>query len=162
MYIGMINISEVLAAIINFIILYLILKHFLFVPVMSTMENRENSIKQNISKAEADREEAEALKLKNEDILKIAKEEGKKITEEHKKRAEIMFKEIVSDANKEAQVIMERSKVEIEREKEKAENEIKSKVIDLAVMLSAKALEKSIDEAEHRRLIEDFLAKVGN
>lgn len=158
----MINISEVLAAIINFIILYLILKHFLFVPVMSTMENRENSIKQNISKAEADREEAEALKLKNEDILKIAKEEGKKIAEEHKKRAETMFKEIVSDANKEAQVIMERSKVEIEREKEKAENEIKSKVIDLAVMLSAKALEKSIDEAEHRRLIEDFLAKVGN
>lgn len=56
---------------------------------------------------------------------------------------------------------MERAKKETEREKQKAEEEIKSQAIELAIMLSSKALETTIDEAQHRRLIEDFIAKVG-
>ena len=57
---------------------------------------------------------------------------------------------------------MERSRVEIEREKEKAASEIQKQVIDLSLILSEKALEKLIDEKEHRKLIEDFIVKVGS
>ena len=49
----------------------------------------------------------------------------------------------------------------IEREKEKAEYEVKKQAVDIAVELSVKALEESIDEEVHRKLISDFIAKVG-
>ena len=52
--------------------------------------------------------------------FKRAKEEGKAITESHKKRAEKVYDEIVEEARAEANLIIERAKVEIEREKEKS------------------------------------------
>ena len=57
---------------------------------------------------------------------------------------------------------MERTRKEMVREKEKAESEIKKQVIDLSLILSEKALEQLIDEKQHRRLIEDFIFKVGS
>lgn len=56
---------------------------------------------------------------------------------------------------------MDRARKEAEREKEKAAEEIKSQAVELAILLSQKALEKTIDENEHRRLINDFISKVG-
>ena len=50
---------------------------------------------------------------------------------------------------------------EIGREKEKAEYEVKKQAVDLAVELSIKALDTQIDEDLHRKLISDFIAKVG-
>lgn len=157
-----INIYTVSAAIINFIILYFAMRHFLFKPVTNVMEGREKSIADNINKAEKNMKEAEKLKVENENILKQAKEKGKEITELRKQNAEKLYQEIVSEANKEAESIIERARIEVDREKEKAQNELKNQVVDLAVMLSAKALEESIDEKQHRKLIEDFLLKVGS
>ncbi len=157
-----INIYTVSAAIINFIILYFAMRHFLFKPVTNVMEGREKSIADNINKAEKNMKEAEKLKTENENILKQAKEKGKEITELRKQNAEKLYQEIVSEANKEAQSIVGRARIEVDREKEKAQNELKNQVVDLAVMLSAKALEESIDEKQHRKLIEDFLLKVGS
>ncbi|WP_032121309.1 F0F1 ATP synthase subunit B [Clostridium amazonitimonense] len=158
----MIKISQITAVIINFFILYLILRHFLFRPVTNMMNSRKARIEGNLAKAKDDMKEAEALKNENETLLRQAAEEGKKITKERKAKAEDLYAEIVAEAHKEAEIIYDRAKVEIEREKEKAQNEVKSAVIELAVMLSAKALEENIDEKKHRQLIEDYLSKVGN
>lgn len=157
----MIKISVVIPAIINFIILYLILRHFFFKPVMNVLESREKSIGDNISKAKQEAEKAELLRKENEKLIKEAKEEGKKITEKQRQKAEKLYQDILAEANKEAQLTMERANIEIEREREKARNELKKEVVDLAVMLSAKALEESIDENKHKQLINDFISKVG-
>ena len=155
------NLFTIFATIVNFIILYFFLRHFLFDKVNGTIEERTNGVKETIDKANADRAEAKVLKLENEEKLKMAKEEGKSIVSNYKVKAEKVSDDIVKEANKEAQLIMERARKEAEREKEKAQSEIKSQVVDLAVIMSSKALEKAIDENEHRRLIKDFIAKVG-
>ncbi len=67
----------------------------------------------------------------------------------------------MEDAHKEADIVMQRASLEIKREREKAEEGIKSQVVDLAFEVSAKALEGTIDEEHHRRLIKDFISKVG-
>ncbi|WP_212904381.1 F0F1 ATP synthase subunit B [Clostridium polyendosporum] len=152
---------HVLAAVINFIILYLILKHFFFKKVEKVIDDRQNDIESKLNKADEDVEKARMLLLQNERILKSAKEEGKKITEVQKQKADKIYQEIVDEANKEARTIADRARVEVKREKEKAEHEIKEQVIELAVLLSSKALEESIDESKHRELINDFIAKVG-
>jgi F-type H+-transporting ATPase subunit b len=147
--------------IINFFILYFVLRHFLFKPVNSAISSRENEIVDRIKKSEEDMEKARLLKIEHENELKSAKDEGKNIVESFKSKAERLSSDIIQDAKSEAQTLMERARTETEREKEKARDEIKTQAIDLAVLLSSKALETSIDEEQHRRLIQDFIAKVG-
>lgn len=156
-----VNLFRICLTIVNFIILYLGLRHFLFKPVNATIDARAKDVKDDIDKAAADRIEAEKLKKENHEKLQNAKEEGKSIVEDYKVKAEKISDEITDNAKNEAQTIVDRAKKETQREKEKAEDEIKSQVVNLAVLLSSKALEKSINEEEHRRLIEDFVSKVG-
>ena len=90
-----------------------------------------------------------------------SKENGKAIIEDYKVKAENISSNIVSEAHSEANLIMERAKKEAEREKNKAKDEIKTQIVDLAVLMSSKALEESIDEEKQRKLIDDFISKVG-
>lgn len=156
-----INLLTVLATIINFILLVLILRHFLFKPVNNILSSRETEIKEKITNTEENQRKAELLRLENEEKLKGAKEEGKTIVEDFKTKAEKLSDEIVTKAKEDAEFLLERARKDAEREREKAEEEIKTQAIDLAILLSSKALETSIDEQEHRRLIKDFIAKVG-
>ncbi len=156
-----INVFQVIATIINFVILYFILRHFLFQRVNDTISNRQNEIIDKINKTDDDMKKAEALRIENEDNLKQAKEQGKTIVEEYKIKAEKVSSDVLKEAHEEAETILVRARTEAEREKEKAADEVKNQVVDLAVLISSKALEQSIDEEQHRRLIKDFIAKVG-
>lgn len=156
-----INISTLILTLINFAILVAILKHFFWSKLQEVIEGRQNSIDEKLMKADEDSEKARIYLLQNERILKQAREEGKKITEQQKKKGDKIYEEIVANAKVEAEALIERANVEIEREKEKAEYEVKKQAVDIAVELSVKALEESIDEEVHRKLISDFIAKVG-
>lgn len=153
--------SVVIESIINFIILYFIMSHFFFKRITKALKERRERIKNNIEKSQQDAAKARKLMLENEKLLKSAKEEGKAITEEYKENAEKVYNEIVEDAHNEAELIMQRANLEIKREKEKAEEAVKSQVVDLAFEISLKALEEVIDEDQHRKLIKDFISKVG-
>ena len=156
-----INISTLIFTLINFVILVLILKHFFWSKLQAVIEERQNNIDEKLMKADEDSEKARMYLLQNERILKEAREEGKKITEKQKQKGDKIYEEIVANAKVEADALIEIANVEIEREKAKAEYEIKKQAVGLAVELSVKALEDSIDEEVHRKLISDFIAKVG-
>lgn len=156
-----IDFSTILMTWVNFGIIVLILKHFFWDKVKGIIQERQDSIEEKLTKADEDSEKARMYLLQNERILKDAKEEGKKITEKQKQKGDKIYEEIVDNAKTEATALIERANVEIEREKEKAEYEVKKQAVNLAVELSIKALEGSIDEDVHRKLISDFIAKVG-
>mgnify|MGYP001348935766 CR=1 len=156
-----INISHIIAVIINFLLLYFILRHFLFTPVNNAIDKRQNDIVEKINKTDEDLTKAEALRLENEKILSGAKDEGKNIVEDYKNKAEKLSSDIESKARTEADDIIKRARVEADRQMEKSADEMKNQIVDLAVLLSSKALGESIDEDQHRRLIKDFIVKVG-
>jgi len=157
-----INYSTIAFTIVNFIVLLLILKYFFSKPVNKIMDDRKNGIDTAIKNAKDNEEKAEVSRKEKDKLLHESRSKGRGIVEEYKLKAQNISQEIIDDAKKESNIIMERTRVEIEREKQKAESEIKKQVIDLSLILSEKALEKHIDEAEHRRLIEDFIFKVGS
>lgn len=156
-----IKFSTIIITWINFGIIILILKHFFWDKLKGIIEERQNYVDEQLSKADEDSEKARMYLVKNEQILKQAKEEGKKITERQKQKGDKIYQEIIDNAKVEASTLIERANLEIAREKEKAEYEIRKQAVDLAVELSIKALEQKIDEDTHRKLIGDFIAKVG-
>lgn len=154
--------SVLLMTLINFFILVLILKHFFWEKISIAIQEREDYIQEQLSNAEDESQKARLYLIENERILKSSKEEGKKIIEKKKQKANKVYSEIVDDANKEAKAIVDRARLEIEREKEKAQYEIKKQVVNLAIELSAKALEEKLEDSTQRELIGDFITKVGS
>ena len=140
-----INLGLILASVINFIILLAILKHFFFGKVKAIIDEREDYINDRLDSAEEATDKARMIAIENERALNRAKEEGKAITEAHKKKAEKVYNEIVEDAKSEANLIIERARVEIDREREKVEYSLKKEAIDLALELSKKVIEKNIE-----------------
>lgn len=157
-----ISLPTMVATIINFGILLLILKHFLWDKIQNVIEERENYVADQLAQADEDSQKARLYLVENERILKSAKQEGKKIIESKKEKANNVYHEIIDEANKEAKNIMARADLEIKREKEKAQYEIKKQAVDLAIDLSAKAIEQKLGEEKQRDLINDFITKVGN
>ncbi|MBU5454343.1 F0F1 ATP synthase subunit B [Caproiciproducens sp. MSJ-32] len=157
-----INLSTLIATIINFVILYLILKKFFFAKIATIIEEREELINEKLDNAEEEITKARILAIENEKILKKAREEGKLITQQEKAKADKIYHEIIEEANEEAKVIISRARKEIAREREKAEAQLKTQVVDLAMELAEKIIEKNVDEDKNRELIEDFIKKVGN
>ncbi|WP_375293029.1 F0F1 ATP synthase subunit B [Clostridium estertheticum] len=157
-----INWNTIIFTIINFIVLLFVLKHFFSKPVNKIMDDRKNGINASIKNAKDNEEKAEISRIEKDKLLHDSKTKGREIVEEYKVKAQNISQEIIDDAKKESVTLMDRSRVEIEREKEKAASEIQKQVIDLSLILSERALEKHIDEKEHRKLIEDFIVKVGS
>ncbi len=156
-----INIPQMIVTIVNLLILFWIVKHFAFDRVNKVLKDRKNLIEDTINKADEDLEKARVLKLQNEKEISSAREEGKEIVTQYKAKADEVYKEIVEEARREAGSIIEKSKVEINRESTKAKEEIKTQAVELAVFLAEKALGDSIDEKQHRELIDDYISKVG-
>ncbi|MCB2306363.1 F0F1 ATP synthase subunit B [Clostridium estertheticum] len=157
-----INWITIIITILNFIVLLFVLKHFFSKPVNKIMDDRKNGISTSIKNAKDNEQKAENSRIEKDKLLHDSKTKGREIVEEYKVKAQNISQEIIDDAKKESVTLMDRSRVEIEREKEKAASEIQKQVIDLSLILSERALEKHIDEKEHRKLIEDFIVKVGS
>ncbi|AJD30154.1 MULTISPECIES: F0F1 ATP synthase subunit B [Clostridium] len=156
-----ISIPQIIAAILNFIILLLIVKHFWFDKITAIVDSRQNEIINKIEDTDKNQKLALELKEKNELELSNSKKQGKTIVEEYKLKAEKVYEDILKEAHEEADGIIKKSRLEAERQKKNAEEEIKAEAVELAVLVSSRTLEKTIDDLEHRRLIKDFISKVG-
>ena len=156
-----ISIPQIIAAILNFIILLLIVKHFWFDKITAIVDSRQNEIINKIEDTDKNQKLALELKEKSELELSNSKKQGKTIVEEYKLKAEKVYEDILKEAHEEADGIIKKSRLEAERQKKNAEEEIKAEAVELAVLVSSRTLEKTIDDLEHRRLIKDFISKVG-
>ena len=157
-----INLLEIVAAIINFIILYFILKKFFFDKVTKVIDDRCNEVNSTIERAKEQEAQGKKFQEENRALLAESKQKGKEIVEKYKRKAEDVSKDIIDNAHKEAAEIVQRARKDSEREKAKLKDEMKNEAVELSVLMSSKALEKTIDEEEHRKLISDFIIKVGD
>ncbi len=146
---------------VNTLIMFIALKHFLFKPVTEMMENRTKSIESSFEEAELKNKESEKLKSEYEEKLRDIKKERNQIIEDATRRAQDRGDEIVGEAEQEADRIVEKARVEIEREKQKMLNELKGEISDLAISAAGKIIEKEMDENTHKQLIDKFIDKAG-
>lgn len=157
-----INLGIIIASTINFFIFYFILKKFVFNKTLVIINKRKIEVEEAFKKARDEEERAEQIKKEHEANIKRYKEEGLRLVESFKDKADKVYLETVAEATKEAALVRERAIVDAEREKQKAEKEIKSEIVNLSLKFAEKALEKEINEEEHKRLIDDFITKVGS
>lgn len=158
----MLNINlSVVYNIINIIVLFLLLKKFLFKPVTDIMEKRKALIEDAMKDADNSKNEAAQLKNQYENALKDAKTEAMSIVKDAKVRAEAEYERKIELADKDAKTIIENAGKAVELEKEKAVRSAKSEIASLALAAASKIVEKETDNESNKKLLDEFLSEAG-
>lgn len=143
-------------------LIYFILRRFLYTPINNALEARKNKIQDDLQSAAQVREEAFKLKSDYEGRIKNSKEEGQEIIDGARLRGEELTQHILAEAKVEANVVLDRAKKEIERQKELAYVEMKQQSGEMAVLIASKIMEEKITYDSQKDLIDKFIDEVGN
>ena len=152
---------EVVLQLVATLVLFFVLRHFLFKPVTELLNKRKEAIEKEINDAKTGKEEALKLKESYEVKIQEAKKEGHEIIEASRKRGEELREEIVENANNEARGIIEKAKREMDSEREKAVDDLKNQVVTIAMMAASKVVEENLDADSHKKMINKFIDEVG-
>ncbi len=152
---------NVIAQICNLFIQMLLIKKFLFKPIREVLEKRKAKADAEIADATKAKDEALAMKAEYEQNMQEAREKANEILSTAQKTATLKSEEILKDASRQAIAIKTKAERDIEQEKRKAVNEIKDEIGSMAMEIAGKVIEREISEADHAKLINEFIEKVG-
>lgn len=158
----MVNIDwSIILNIINIIVLYFLMKRFLFGPINKIMEKRTNVINQSFLEADNKNKEANKLKKEYEDRLLHAKDEANLIIKDAIKRASDEETRQLNEAKVQIARMMEETNQAIQLEKKKTMEEMQSEIASLALTTASKILQQNIDPSKNSHIINDFINEVG-
>lgn len=140
-----------------FVVLLILLAKFAFKPIAQALDRRGESIRKSIEEAEKQRADAKKLMDDYQKQLAEARNEAGKIIEEARQLGERVRKEVVDKSNAEASAAVQRAQEEIQRQKEKGIQEMKDTVAALSVQIASRVIEKELNEATHRELVDNLI-----
>lgn len=152
-----IDVGSIIFTLINTLILFLVLKHFLFGRVNKVLESRQTEVSNTYKNADETMEKANQLEAKYTELMASAKDESAEIVQNAVKKAQIRSDEIVANAKNEAQHIIEKANTETEREIKKAKAELQDEISDMAILMAEKVVEREINKKDHEKFINDFI-----
>jgi len=147
---------------INFLILLFILQRLLYRPFLAKMEERTQAIQKALDEAQAARAEAARQQEENEARLRAAYAEAAAIRAQALKDAADEQKRLVDAARAESQRLVETTRAQVDADVRRAREELRREVADLATAVAEKLIRRSLRDEDHRRIVADAIAKVGN
>ena len=142
--------------IINLIVLFLLLRHFLINPVSNIMEQRRKLIADGLQNAQDTQDEANRLKAEYEEALSGAKKVSAEIVDKARIDARAEYDRIVGEAGAKAGNIIENAKENVRIEREQTMKELQSQIAGLAIA----SAEKIVGDKE-QNIYDQFLGEVG-
>ena len=147
-----------------FVLLLLILRKFAWGPILGAVQDREERLRSTLESAASEREESTKILEQYRKQMLEARREAQDLIVKAKDAGAEVRKEIEEDARKEANIIMEKARESIEKEKEAALDELRQGSVDVALAAAGKLLEEKLDEDKDRKLavrfVDDLSAEV--
>ena len=157
-----INFGQILISLLNLLLLFLILKRFLYAPVKSVVKDRQEMLKRQFDEAENVVSKAKINEEYWNGKIKNAQQEANSIIKNAMDNANQNSKEIISDAKKKARDIVTQAEINAKIERKKAENSIKKEIADASTILAEKIISREINEYEQKNLIDNFIKEMEN
>ncbi len=157
-----VNIWQMLVSLANLVLLFLMVKKFLYKPVTKMLEARQNTIKKDYDDANEAKEQALNDKIKYEEKLREAKNEADTVIKNAVGIASEREKEIIAEAKAKADSIVRQAENEAILERKKAEDAVKKEIVEVSSLLTEKVLEREVTAADHQRFIDSFIESIGD
>lgn len=147
---------------VNLVVFLGLLVHFLRKPLARFFAGRRQEIEAALRRAEEDRARAEeTVRVLSERLGKL-EEELSQIQSRARTEAEAEHATLLSEARRDAERLVERSRAEAESRLRTARNELTVWAGDLAVKLAHEILERNVTPEDQRRLVEEGLAALAS
>ncbi|SCW50675.1 F-type H+-transporting ATPase subunit b [Ruminococcaceae bacterium YRB3002] len=156
-----VNIWQIIISLCNLVIIFLIMKKFLFKPVKDMIAKREAKVNEVLDEAKQERAEAEKTKTLWEEKMAASDEEADRIIKKAVAKAGKRSELIIGNANSKADEIVRQAKAEAELEHKAAEESIRHEIVTLSSALTGKLLEREINPDDHSELIDEFINEIG-
>lgn len=153
--------AEFIPALISFSIVFVLLSRFAWPALSDMLDQRANTIRESLERAEETRVEAERLLKEYQQQMAEARAESNRIFAESRQVGEQMKSEIVAKANDESAAMIEKARLTIEAEKKAAMAQLQASVADLSVAVAGKIIGTQLSKEQHLDLIEKSVAEAG-
>jgi F-type H+-transporting ATPase subunit b len=153
-----INLPALIFELINFGILYWILKRYAYKPIVTMLENRRRRIEESLKAAEAAIAERNALQQERQEIIAQAKARASEIVAEARGEAEVKKNGIIAEAEANADHIMEQAKRETERQLAAAHDQLAGEARELVIAATSRLIDEKLDAKRDEKLVEQAFA----
>lgn len=152
-----VNPGVILWTVVTFIFLLFILKKIAWKPILNSLNERENFIKESLEKADVAKKEAEKLIVDNKASIIKAEEEAQKIIDQSREYAEKLKTQILDESKMQSKKMIDDAAHEIERKNAEAFIKLKDQVADIAVQAAEKILRENLDKEKQIKLVSNYL-----
>ncbi len=146
----------------NLLILFLLVRKFLWKRVMAVLDARQKEIDGIYDAAGKDRDEAAQMKQTYTERMSGAREEADRLVRNAVDTAQNRGDAIVKEAQAEAAHLKQKAESEIEQEKRKAYSELMGEISGMAADIAGRMVEREINAEDHRQLVEEFIKSAGD
>ena len=155
-----VNIPHIIITIINLLILFLLIKKFLFKPVQRILDARKAEVDKIYADAARAQQAADADKKLYSEKLETADAEADALLQSAAKKAEEHSDQVLAEASEKAAAMLKKAEADIAQERKKAVNDIKDEISDLSVAIAGKVIGREISADDHRALIDGFIEEL--
>ncbi len=145
---------------ISFGLTLFVLKRYAFGPIQKVIDERRERIRQSLEEADRVRAEARHLLEEHRALIVQARSDAEEILGEARRVAEAQRERVKEETEADRQRRLEETRREIEAETRRALERIRAEVAGLTLIAAEKVTRKSLDDADHRRLIEDAIGEL--
>ncbi|AAN49980.1 F0F1 ATP synthase subunit B [Leptospira interrogans] len=156
-----VNPGLVVWTLVTFLVVVLVLKKFAWDVILKALDERAETVQNDIKKASELRLEAEALLKDYEARLNSAKDEANAIVAEAKSDALKLKNKLLEETNGEVKAQKDQAVKEIELAKAKALGQLQAQIVEMTITVAAKVLEKQLKSEDYKAFIETELDKLG-
>lgn len=156
-----VNIWQIILSLVNLLLIFLIVKKFLFKPVAKVMTARQEQVDKIYNDANADRSAASSMKQEYEARLASARDEADSLVRSAVQTAQRKGDAIMADAASQASHMKQKAEQEIAMEKKQMLQSVQAELSDMAVSIAAKVVEREIQQKDHDAFVDEFIKNVG-
>lgn len=151
----------IITQLVGFGLLLWFLNRFVFKAIFAILDERRRDIQETYDQLDADRKRMEETRREYEARLAGIEAEARERIQAAVKEAQTLRNNLVADAQGQAEAILQQSRNESERERQKAFLEMRQQIVALAVAAAGKVVGDNLDSARSSRLVDDFITNVG-
>lgn len=142
------NWQLLLAQVVNFLIIFYVLKRYLYPPLFKVFKKREELVKQSIQKAEENEKLLEKAKIQEKEVIKKAKITADELIKESREQSADIVKKAEEEAKQKADKILKDAKEQIALETAEAQKKLNEYVMKLSIKILERSLSNVLTEKE--------------
>ncbi len=157
-----VNLWQILISIANLVILFLLVKKFLFGPVQKMLAERQSALDKLYSDADQAKEKALLSEQEWKEKLDSADSEAEAIIQKAADSAAWRSDKMIEEAKDKADGIIRQAETEAELRRKQATDGIKQEIVSVSAALAEKLLEREISMDDHQNLIDSVIEQIGD